>query len=115
MKFRTGFVSNSSSSSFVMIVDKDDHDKALENCSEYVKAVIATLEKTRIFKGNIIVIFMITLEPECDETFSNCCPSYDGEIPIGSDGEEMNPETAYEEYKKELKKITQNIIVVHSD
>ena len=34
MKIRNGFVSNSSSSSFVIIADKDVYEKALENISD---------------------------------------------------------------------------------
>ena len=39
MKIRNGFVSNSSSSSFILIVDKEDHEKALALCDPYIKVV----------------------------------------------------------------------------
>jgi len=52
MKIRSGFVSNSSSSSFVIIVAKDVHDKALADPSvtDYFRAVIeAIMDKNKIF------------------------------------------------------------------
>jgi len=43
MKIRSGFVSNSSSSSFVIIFTKDAHIKALEQLTAYQKAVVEEL------------------------------------------------------------------------
>jgi len=43
MKIRSGFVSNSSSSSFVLVVAEDDHIKALESLDSYGKKFIEKL------------------------------------------------------------------------
>jgi hypothetical protein len=40
MKTRNGFVSNSSSSSFVIVTSKDEHEKALKKLSEEQKSLI---------------------------------------------------------------------------
>ena len=40
MKIRTGFVSNSSSSSFLLLITKEAHDKILENSNEVNKILI---------------------------------------------------------------------------
>jgi len=45
MKIRTGFVSNSSSSSFVLIVREEDHIKALDALDDYGKKFIEELMK----------------------------------------------------------------------
>ena len=40
MKVRQGFVSNSSSSSFVAIVEKKDFEKYIKSCHEYIKFML---------------------------------------------------------------------------
>jgi len=44
MKIRTGFVSNSSSSSFVAVLAKDDFNKLLETLTPVAKTVISYLQ-----------------------------------------------------------------------
>ncbi len=48
MKVRTGFVSNSSSSSFCIVVAKDKYEKAANKCSEFVQFLLN--HKTKYFK-----------------------------------------------------------------
>ena len=58
MKTRSGFVSNSSSSSFVYILLKDQYEELLKNVDEYQKAVLKELghEEKQIFGQEAIVI-----------------------------------------------------------
>ena len=55
MKIRNGFVSNSSSSSFLLITTKENHEKAFKQLSPYEKAVIKTIVSTGNFLGRKII------------------------------------------------------------
>jgi hypothetical protein len=57
MKIRIGFVSNSSSSSFVAIIDSKAYENAFKIAHPYTKAVITQLEpKKATVAGNELVI-----------------------------------------------------------
>ncbi len=61
MKFRNGFVSNSSSSSFVLIVDKEAHDKAMEQLKDHkyieiLKEIIGCLGKDKFMGRDVVTI-----------------------------------------------------------
>lgn len=43
MKIRTGFVSNSSSSSFAIVISKEKHDKIMEQLHPFIQACINAL------------------------------------------------------------------------
>ena len=45
MKIRSGFVSNSSSSSFVLLIEKDIHDKIVGSLKDWEQEVFKKLEK----------------------------------------------------------------------
>ena len=57
MKIRNGFVSNSSSSSFVMLVTKEAHEKALKELTAYQKAVIDKITYEETLFGREAVSF----------------------------------------------------------
>lgn len=50
MKTRVGFVSNSSTSSFVIVTSVENHERILQQCTEYEKAVIKAMTMTREHK-----------------------------------------------------------------
>ena len=54
MKSRMGFVSNSSSSSFIVIVDKKTYDNAISEAHPFTQAVVKGLRSDNIYEGRII-------------------------------------------------------------
>jgi len=50
MKLRSGFVSNSSTSSFVLVTSVENHERILQQCTEYEKDVIKAMTMTREHK-----------------------------------------------------------------
>lgn len=58
MKIRQGFVTNSSSSSFIIIIKEETFKSHLEAAHEYTKSVIDKLDKeTKVLFGTNVVIF----------------------------------------------------------
>ena len=82
MKIRNGFVSNSSSSSFVIIVKEEDHLKALEKIKDdYHKAIIETvMEKDKCF-GIDVRVEHSAWNASGDGPYDNIEIEFDGEAP----------------------------------
>jgi hypothetical protein len=58
MKTRNGFVSNSSTSSFVVVIKKEHHDKVMQEIHPYIKACIDALGcSVKKFNGDEVVSF----------------------------------------------------------
>lgn len=57
MKIRNGFVSNSSTSSFVLIVTKKAYDKALSELDKEAQSLIKIWSKKGKFNGQDIIYF----------------------------------------------------------
>ena len=56
-KYRNGFVSNSSSSSFVLIVMKSEHEQVLAKFTDFERAVIKYAMEEAILLGIPVMVF----------------------------------------------------------
>lgn len=99
MKKRIGFVSNSSSSSFVMIVTKKGHQKAIERLNPYQKAVVKEAGEERYILGEKVVVFGYMFAHGYNTLFENL------EVPWQDDFDgydEDGPMEAFYEYREHL-------------
>jgi hypothetical protein len=76
MKIRYGFVSNSSSSSFVLIADKEVYEKAMKNIHPYIECLIRKPDNVTINDTDLV---MFNGE-ESSEDFGYELKNYVGEI-----------------------------------
>lgn len=73
MKIRMGFVSNSSSSSYVILLTKDQFDKIIESMTAFEIAIVNLLDPqpTKCFNMDMIVVDWYSGN---DDTFQNVHP-----------------------------------------
>lgn len=100
MKTRNGFVSNSSSSSFTVIVPKVAADKVMAKLSPYEKICVKYLRRNKTFMGNDISIFQ-GMSGSTYDTFEYF------ELPRdykkgSDDNEEYGPWDAWDNFKKDV-------------
>ena len=97
MKIRSGFVSNSSSSSFLLMTTKENHEKAFEQLSPYEKAVI----KAIVCYGSFLEKKVAYIGDLCPMDYSYTFESIDlKEYKKGSDeAEEDGEREAFDKYK----------------
>ena len=96
---RNGFVSNSSSSSFIFIVKKELHDKVYETLSDYQKSIIAEI----VFKGKMFGFEFVAIQDltngDSSYLFEDLNPN-----PEPDDGNYESAIDAYYKYKAEVQK-----------
>jgi len=100
MKVRSGFVSNSSTSSFVIMTTKSNSDKALESLSPYHRAVMDCILNMGEFMGQEIVSYgeLTDRGGESNIDYELQGFEFDGEIPDDGYGGEMQPHQAVDDY-----------------
>ena len=128
MKVRTGFVSNSSSSSFVAVIEKQAFDTAMEETHPYFKKVIETVGfEVKPFVGTKVVLLSTFEGMGGDGTLDYIDINYSGKRPpISKDNEcfedymddceegeepESTPQSAFDDF---LAEIPSDKIVTHS-
>ena len=104
MKLRSGFVSNSSSSSFVILIEKDEHEKVLREVHPYIRAVIEAIAETNTLYNMPIVTVSTYNDQSGYNNLDDLDIDYNGGIPEGQWEEEMTPHEALEEYQAALDK-----------
>ena len=71
MKRRTGLVSNSSSSSFICIIEEDAFDKAYENLNSFAKNVIDSISSKDTVLGEQVMIISTFVDHSGYGTFDD--------------------------------------------
>lgn len=125
MKIRLSFVSNSSSSSFVAIIDPDAYKEALKVAHKYTKAIVKALGPKKVtVAGTDLIVISTYLGQGGSSSFDEMELDYDGEIPKARPQEknesdedyehidEMYPGEAFDEF---LDSIPKNMIHQHTD
>jgi len=103
MKVRDGHVSNSSSSSFVLMTTKENYERALAEADPYVKAVAKALvdkdESKQTFLGRKMVVFSHYSDSGGNGTFSylevKCAPPRREDVQHDEEDDDLNEDEDY--------------------
>jgi hypothetical protein len=99
MKVRNGFVSNSSSSSFVVVIKKEVHDKVLPLLTDYQRMIIEQIaEKDKAFGMDVITIGDMTDHGGESQLFYDL-PYDDEKNEEDDDNYREGPYEAYDAYR----------------
>jgi hypothetical protein len=108
MKIRSGFVSNSSSSSFVVIAPKNVVDDVLHTMTTNEKAAIEHVKtENKLFCGKVVSVFQGS-----DGNYSSW---EDFEYPEEIDEEEESASEVFYGFTERLKQTTKDVIEVNTN
>ena len=116
MKIRQGFVSNSSSSSFIVTTTIENHERALKNLSPYVKKVLKEMkgDKSKAF-GKELISFGYYSDAGGNGTFERIQEDIGCQEDESEDGEAFGPWEAFEAYQEEIGKDKANVLTTGAD
>jgi hypothetical protein len=103
MKIRAGFVTNSSSTSYTLVIEQGYCDEIIKSLHPYVQAVckgVIDANPQDLFGKKVYVVSWTNGN---SSTFEWLGLDYDGEIPPGEYDDKMNASEAFEEFTKKLK------------
>jgi len=117
MKIRNGFVSNSSSSSFVIVVPNEIHEKVLAEMNDEVASAIINSFANNKFKEDKGMIVFFDYSDDCGSSLWD-----DFNIPEELekyDGKKSNyldtPSDAFYDYYNIIKKYSNEVLILSSD
>ena len=108
MKLRRGFVSNSSTSSFLLMTTKTRHEKICAGLHPFVLAAVESAISEGIFCGQKVVWMQDLRTPDGYSYLDGCIGDesdfeFDGEIPKGRWDENMSPSEAVDIWQDAVK------------
>jgi hypothetical protein len=119
MKIRAGFVSNSSTSSFVVCTTLKNHNRAMQNLSLYAQFVVGKVVEFKKIGGMDIVLWgEMDAGDGCEwqyEDINDAFRASGGTIAAGDYGDEMYPREAMDEWDDEVRKCPNDMLRWSSD